>query len=261
MIEPPQKLVPALSSAIRILRYLNRSPEPASVSQIAQALAINPSTCFNLLKTLVYERLLVFDAASKRYSLGLGLVELAHGVLDAGYLPHFHPRLEEIARRFEVTALLWQDAGQNRFVLVDKAETNAAIRVHLTIGQRFPALIGAFGRCVAAASGIGKEELREHFKELRWQNAPDFESYWQDVQRARETGYAVDHGNFNTGVTTVAAIIAGRNGMARMAISTVVLSTQLGDIDLDALAQAVKAAARELGATMDGAGTAGAPRR
>ncbi|MCR4522218.1 IclR family transcriptional regulator [Bosea sp. 47.2.35] len=252
MTTPPQKLVPALTSAIRILRYLNRTREPASVSQIAQALGINASTCFNILKTLAYERLLVFDSASKRYSLGLGLVELAHSVLDAGFVRHFHPRLEEIASRFGVTALLWQDAGQDRFVLVDKAEVNAAIRVHLTIGQRFPILIGASGRCVAALSGIGKEELRERFKELRWQNAPDFESYWQDVQTARETGYAVDYGNFNTGITTVSAAVPGRNGIARMAISTVVVSTQFDEDNLKALAVAVKAAAQDLVAMTGG---------
>src|SRR3546814_2737640 len=90
----------------------------------------------------------MFDPTSKRYTLGLGIVELAHGVLNAGYVPYIHPYLERIATTYDVTALLWQDAGQNRFVLVDKAESNRAIRVQMTIGQRFQALIGAFGRCV-----------------------------------------------------------------------------------------------------------------
>jgi DNA-binding IclR family transcriptional regulator len=248
----PQKLVPALHSAIRILRYLNHSGEPAGVAQISQALGINPSTCFNLLKTLAHERLLVFDATSKRYGLGLGLVELAHGVLNAGYVPFIHPHLEAIATRFNVTALLWQDAGQNRFVLVDKAESNGAIRVHLTIGQRFPALIGAFGRCVAAQSQIGKEELRARFSELRWQEPPDFEDYWKDVQKARKEGYAVDHGNFNAGMTTVAAVIADQSNTPVMAISTIALSSQLAEINLDDLAHAVKSVAREVGTAMDG---------
>jgi DNA-binding IclR family transcriptional regulator len=234
------------------LRFINHAAEPAGVSQIAQALRINPSTCFNILKTLVHERLLVFDPTSKRYSLGLGIVELAHGVLNTGYVPYIHPYLERISTAFDVTALLWQDAGQNRFVLVDKAESSRALRVQITIGQRFPALIGAFGRCVAAQRGIGKDELRTMFAELRWQNPPTFDDYWQQVEEARRNGYAIDQGNFNTGVTTVAAAIVDQAGAPVMAISTIALSSQLPEIDIAALAREVKAAAREISGAVIG---------
>src|SRR3546814_130749 len=100
------KLVPALVNAMQILRFINHCDEPPGVSHIAQALGINPSTCFNILKTLVHERLLMFDPTSKRYTLGLGIVELAHGVLNAGYVPYIHPYLERIATTYDVTALL-----------------------------------------------------------------------------------------------------------------------------------------------------------
>ncbi len=177
---------------MQILRFINQCGEPPGVSQIAHTLGINPSTCFNILKTLVHERLLVFDPVSKRYSLGLGIVELAHGVLNAGYMPYIHPYLERISTTFGVTALLWQDAGQNRFVLVDKSESNRAIRVQITIGQRFPALIGAFGRCVAAQRGLARDELRKMFAGLRWQNPPSFEDYLKQVEEARQNGYSID---------------------------------------------------------------------
>lgn len=253
------KLVPALVNAMQILRFISRCDEPPGVSRIAQALQINPSTCFNILKTLVHERLLVFDATSKRYSLGLGIVELAHGVLNAGYVPYIHPYLERIATTFHVTALLWQDAGQNRFVLVDKAESNRAIRVQMTIGQRFPALIGAFGRCVAAQRGLGKEELRKVFAGLRWQNPPKFEDYLRQVEEARRNGYAIDQGNFSSDVTTVAAAIIDQSGRPVMAISTIAISSQLREIDLEMLAREVKSAAREISAAMTGS-RAGDPR-
>lgn len=246
----PPKLVPALTSAIRILRYINQLGEPAGVAQLSQALGINPSTCFNIAKTLTHERLLVFDVDTKRYGLGLGLVELAHGALDAGFISFIRPRLEEMAMRFGVAALLWQDAGQNRFVLVDKAESNHTIRVNLTIGQRFPALIGAFGRCVAAQSGIAKQELFERFAELRWENPPDFEDYWNQVEEARRNGFAIDEGNFDAGITTVATVIPNQSGNPMMAISIIGLTTQFAEIDMQALTEAVKSAAGEISAAM-----------
>ena len=55
------------------------------VAQVAQDLALNASTCFNLLRTLVHERLVVFDPASK---WGVdGLIRLA---------PPNLPRLSEV---------------------------------------------------------------------------------------------------------------------------------------------------------------------
>ena len=252
MTSSASKLVPALVNAMQILRYINQCGEPPGVSQIAHTLGINPSTCFNILKTLVHERLLGFDPVSKRYSLGLGIVELAHGVLNAGYVPYIHPYLERISTTFGVTALLWQDAGQNRFVLVDKSESNRAIRVQITIGQRFPALIGAFGRCVAAQRGLVRDELRKMFAGLRWQNPPSFEDYLQQVEEARRNGYSIDHGNFSTGVTTVAAVITDQLGAPVMAISTIAISSQLPEIDMGMLAREVKSAAQEISAAMNG---------
>jgi DNA-binding IclR family transcriptional regulator len=247
------KLVPALVSGIRILRHLNASREPMGVAQIAQDLALNASTCFNLLRTLAHERLVVFDPASKKYVSGLGLLELANGALrNADYLPQVHQHLERIAGDHGVTALLWQRVSENRFVVVDKAEAPTAVRVHLTIGQRLPALIGAFGRCVAAQSGHGKDRLRALFAELRWQNAPTFESYWRDVEEARQRGYAVDTGNYHAGVTTVAASIADRNGVAVMAISAIALSTQLTAARVPGVAKDIAAAATELEAALRG---------
>lgn len=252
MISSPLKTVPALSNAIRILRFINKQATPQGVADVAHALGINPSTCFNILKTLAHERLLIFDPVSKKYALGLGLVELARGAINAGYIPYVHPHLERIATAFDVTALLWHNAGRNRFVLVDKAESSTAIRVQMDVGQRLPALIGAFGRCVAAQRQLDKTTLRAMFAELRWQNPPTFEQYWRDVQAARVNGYSVDVGHYNRGITTVAAIIADHSELPVMAISTIALTSQLPEAKLAALADQVRASASEISSAMQG---------
>ena len=66
---PPEKLVGALSSGLKILRYLASSSTPIGVTRIAKDLELNASTCFNLLKTLVHERLVTFDESTKTYSM------------------------------------------------------------------------------------------------------------------------------------------------------------------------------------------------
>ena len=232
----PDKLVGAMTNGLAILRYLSRSGKSVGVSQIARELKLNPSTSFNLLKTLVHEGLVVFDDASKSYALGLGLVELAKGALEqASYARLVRPHLDAIALKHRVTATLWQRAGDERVVLVDRADNDAAMRVHMNIGQRLPLYIAALGRCMAAHSGLSRAALKQRFAALRWEDALTFDAYWSEVEAARGNGYAIDAGHYVKGVTTVSAAVLDAGGQPVMAISAVGFSAQLTGARLKAL--------------------------
>ena len=74
---PPRvRPVPAVTRAIAILRLLGRSRTPIGVKAIAQALDLVPSTCLHILRALVSEQLVKVDPATKRYSLGTGMLPL-----------------------------------------------------------------------------------------------------------------------------------------------------------------------------------------
>src|SRR5690606_34381639 len=90
-----------------------------------------------------------------------------------------------------------------------------------------PLYVAALGRCIAAHSGLGKAQLRQAFKSLRWEDPPSFEAYWRSVEEAREKGYAVDQGNFVRGATTVSAVVLDGNGVPIMALSAVGFGAQL----------------------------------
>lgn len=239
------KLVGALVSGLSILRYLSAQGTSMGVTKIARELQINPSTCFNLLRTLVYEGLVHFDESTKAYSIDLGLIELAKGALDvASYARMVKPHLEAIAAHHAVTATLWQKTGNRRVVLVDLAENVAAVRVHMSIGQRLPMFIAALGRCMAAYSDLTKPELKREFEMLRWADPPSFEEYWQEVQQVRASGYACDEGRYVKGVTTVSVPVLGRGNQAVMAISAVGFSAQLSKEKVTVLANDLAAHAQ-----------------
>jgi DNA-binding IclR family transcriptional regulator len=212
------------------------------VTRVARDLELNSRTCFNILKTLVHEGLVTFDERTKTYSIGIGLVELAKGALEqASFVRMLRPKLESLAMDHSVTATLWQRSRGERVVMVDLAENPAAIRVHMSIGQRLPMYIAALGRCMAAYSGLTENELRARISDLRWENAPSFEEYYADVQLVRERGYAVDNGNYVKGVTTVSAPIVDTDNRAIMAISTVGFSAQFNKASIRALGESVRA--------------------
>lgn len=256
-MEKPAKQVNALSRGIAILRYLDAQGEPVGVVQIARDLKINASTCFNLLRTLVHERLAMFDAATKKYSPGLGVLALAHAALKQdGHIRLLHPQIEQIAKTHNVTAMLWQLTSPDRAMVVDLAEASAPLRVQFTVGQRLPSLIGALGRCFAGHLNLTKAEVKAMFKELRWQNAPTFEQYWSDVENARRDGYAVDIGRYNRNFTTVAAPILTGSGEATMAISAITFS---GDLDRPRMLRLATDLKRVTGEASNALGYSGSP--
>lgn len=250
---PPDKLVGALRSGLAILRYLSRSGTGVGVSQVARDLKLNPSTCFNLLKTLVHEGLVIFDRAGKSYALGLGLVELAKGALEQASYPRLvRPHLDAIALKHRVTATLWQRVGDERVVLVDRADNDAAMRVHMSIGQRLPLFIAALGRCMAAHSGLSRAALKKRFAVLRWEDAPSFEAYWTEVNAVRSKGYAIDAGHYVKGVTTVSAAVVDAGGQPVMAISAVGFSAQLTGAKLKALGEELRRRSAQVSRALSG---------
>lgn len=234
--DQPDKLVGALASGLAIIRHLGGTPGGLGVSRIARELGLNPSTCFNLLKTLVHEGIVDFDDQTKTYMIGLGLVALAKGSLEqASHARMVRGHLQAIATDHGVTATLWQRSAGERVVLIDRADSDATVQVHMAIGQRLPMYLASLGRCFAAHSGLTRQQLRERFDALRWDDPPSFRAYLASVEQARERGYATDVNHFAKGVTTTSAAVLDRHGNPVMAISAVDFSANIDGARLDAL--------------------------
>ncbi|NCF74335.1 MAG: helix-turn-helix domain-containing protein, partial [Gammaproteobacteria bacterium] len=180
-----EKKVGALVSGLNVIRYLVRAPTAVGVSQVARDVKISPSTCFNLLRTLVQEQLVYFDPVTKNYSISYGLLELTKGMIERDQIVQYlKPRLTKMALEHRITATLWRRVADDRVILVERADAESAVRIHMTVGQRLPIFIGALGRCMAAFSSLSKDVIRQQFEVLRWENPPEFDEYWDDLKEA-----------------------------------------------------------------------------
>ena len=244
--------VPAVVQAIRVMRCLGRSAVPMSVSAVARATAISPSTCFNLLRTLAAEGLVTFDPAAKTYSLGLGLLELASPLHGRGRTELIRPLLERLALDYDALVALWEVTENERIVLVDRVHGYGAVRIEMRIGQRVPAFAGAVGRCVAAIVGLSPGELRRRFEMLRWGVPIAFEDYLADVERAREDGFALDLGHWFKGINVVATAIADDGGRPRLGIAGLTIAGRLSEAELRRFGGEMRESARLIGRALFG---------
>jgi DNA-binding IclR family transcriptional regulator len=174
------------------------------VKAIAQSLAMVTSTCLHILRVLVDEELVKVDAA-KRYSLGSGMLSLARSVIEHNGFPvAVQPVLDRLSKTWGVTSIGVEITGLDHMVVMALSHSQIPFRLHVDVGSRFPALISATGRLVAAYSHHPQSELERRFRALRWQQPPDIDAWRKDLERARKRGYALDRGNYINGICVLA---------------------------------------------------------
>jgi DNA-binding IclR family transcriptional regulator len=244
---------PAISRAAAILRLLGKSDAPMGLQPIARELGLVPSTCLYVLRALVDEGLVAFDPDTKRYTLDAGVLTLARQWLRKNRFNDLaQPMLDRTSRAFGLTMLGVQVSGLDHIVVTAMSQSSQNFQLSTQVGSRFPALISATGRLIAAFGGYTQDDLRARFDGLRWEEPPTFEEWQEQVARTREQGFAVDAGNYISGVTVVAAPVwsgGRRPGHALVAIG--IGSVAKGE-SLSELQDTLLASARSLSDQLSG---------
>lgn len=218
------KSVGAVRHAVALLRVLAKAEGPLGVNEAARRAAVNTSTAFNVLRTLVDEGLLIFDEQEKRYQIGIGIMQItrirqARDVIDA-----LAPEMVRIATNRECLVALWRFTQDERAVLIHKAVADSVFHLDVRLTERLPSLSGALGRAFAAAQNWPEPELRRRFSALRWARPLPFEEYLAQIGQARERGFGMDTGQLYEGVSTVAAVFRDHHGAPVLGISAIALS-------------------------------------
>lgn len=245
--------VPAVSRALAILRFLARQTEPATLKTISQELEMVTSTCLHILRALVEEQMVQVDAATKRYTLGVGVLSLARSVAENN---PFHtlaqPVLDRIAEDWNVTTIGVKVAGIEDLVVLALARSRSPFSFYVEVGSRFPALTSATGRLVAAYAALSDAELLKQFRPLRWDNPPEFAQWRKEVVAAGRQGFSIDQGNYMSGITVIAVPVLAAQARMTHALVAVGVSDQLTKGTTQALAKALLEEARALSQTLGG---------
>ena len=235
--------VPAVSRAIRILRRLGAAGAPMGVNPLARELGLVPSTCLHILRVLAEEGLVEFDPASKRYSIGVGILPIARSAIQRNsFATLAQPLLADLSAALGVTAMATQLVEPRQMVVVALSHAQLPFRLSAELGSRFPELISATGRCVAAFNACDAETLRSDFERLHWDNPPAYDVWRDQVAQARRDGYGVDRGDYIGGVTIIAAPLFNADGAMSRALVAVGISEQMAATGVPDIAQALLAA-------------------
>lgn len=238
-----RRQVPAVTRAIAILRRLARADEPLGVNELARDLDLVPSTCLHILRVLQEEGFVEADARRRGYAIGVGILPIAHAALRKnGFAAQVQPHLEEIAARFDVTGVATALVETNHMVVVALSEARMPFRLHVDLGSRFPTLTSATGRCVAAFDGMDEATIKAMFAKQKWDSPPTYETWRAEVEATKANGYAVDRGNYISGVTVLAVPHFGGDGKVAHSLVAIGIKERIDASGIEPLAEALLAA-------------------
>jgi DNA-binding IclR family transcriptional regulator len=243
--------VPAVTRAIAILRLLGRSETPLGVNSIANILKLVPSTCLHILRVLVAEGLVAFDPVRKHYTLNAGMLTLARSLLRRNsFIDLVQNALDQLATTYPVTAVAVQAVGIEHIVVVAISGARLDGRIHVEIGSRFPALMSATGRCLAAFCNIPKSDLEQQFAKVRWDRPPSLKAWLADIESARRNRYSIDAGHYISGVTVIAAPVLTAAEQMSHALVVVGIRQQVEREGVIKVAQHLRSAAAKISERM-----------
>jgi IclR family transcriptional regulator, KDG regulon repressor len=209
-------LVPAVDRAIRILSLLKNEKREMTIAEISEVTGWNKSSIYKLLLTLDHHGLLTRDLVTKKYSLGMALMDYGRAVLNGFEIRHAaKPSLKELARYTGESVAVSILSG-TQMTLVEVEESSAQVRIALNIGMTTPATATSHGRAVLAylpesrmAEIISKEGLPKHTKKSI--NDPGL--YQKALEAVRKQGYAVECEEFEEGLAGISAPVFSANGV------------------------------------------------
>jgi len=210
-----------LVKGLGLLEILANSDRPLGVTELASQLDISKSNVHRLLQTLVQLQY-VKQAENTGYFVSVRLWELSARVIAGFDLPRVAaPFMQQLLDETQESVHLSVLDG-DEVVYIHKLDSPQPVRAYTQIGGRAPAYCVATGKALLAFEAESRlASLSGRLKAYTPQTLIGPEAFLGEMQRIRQTGYAVNRGEWREGVHGLAAPIYSTDGgvVAAMGIS------------------------------------------
>jgi DNA-binding IclR family transcriptional regulator len=229
-------LAPAVARAVRIIGYLGETEDGASVSDIARALSINKSTCFNILSTLVDNQVVSKHPRFHIYRLGPRLVEWGRASrTQFAVRTGLRDAIGEFVAEVSVACLVGQSLADNRGIVVfDRMVPSRPGVLTPQIGEVYPLSNPAMGRLVLSSYEDEAEAVATARRVGLLGPDGDAEEFRSGLAQIREVGYSVGTGG-SSDTNAVAAPLSPAAAEVLSLLCVIGYRRDLPDEELDAV--------------------------
>lgn len=226
----PSAGVKSTERTLEVLEVLSKSRDGMTAAEVARSLGIPRSSTHGILRTMLTRGWLEIDESGARYRVGLKALQVGTSYVESDDIVALaQPALEMLSVTTEETAHLGRLVG-GEIVYLAKRESTHALRLYSAVGRRLPAHATALGKVLLAQ--LDDDEV---IRRLSWpltkvtpKTMTDQDQLIADLNKVRDTGYAVDRGESTLGLECIAVAMATR-GTSMNAISSSVPDARMTD--------------------------------
>lgn len=249
--EPRSTGVQSVVRAVDLLRAVARaSGAEATTTALGERCGLNRATAWRILTTLESTGLVTCDRDSGRWSVGIGLVDLAAGSGLEALIHAARDVLRDVSERTGETAGLAVLRG-GELVYVDEVVPDAVVAA---TWSDHPVPLHATSTGKAYLAALPREEAQALTGSIlrRYTDTTlvDERELWSDIDRTGERGYGVCRGEFESSAWGVSAAVVDPAGRPVAVVSVWGPDTRIDDARFE-----------ELGAVAARAATALSPHR
>jgi len=199
----------AVERALDVLMCFTSQTPELTMTQISELVGLNKSTVHRLLATLEGKRFVERNPETGVYKLGIRLVQMAfltmeHNDLRRLAAPFLHSLCDQYHENVNLSVLDDTDV-----VYVDVIESSQRVKLAASSGQRLPAFCTASGKAILAF--VPEENIKsilERGMARYTQNTIlSQKAFFENIQEARERGFALSEQEFEEGINAIAAPI------------------------------------------------------
>jgi IclR family transcriptional regulator, acetate operon repressor len=258
-VDPRSQTVQSLVRALNIMSILGEADGPMSLTELARAAELSPSTAHRLLTTLQQERYVRFDSGTRSWYVGVQAFIAGSGFLKTRNIVDLaRPRMRQLMDQASETVNL-AIIENHEVVYLAQVECHQMMRALAPPGSRLPLHCSAAGKALLArmapqyVKSLMEQRGMQRFTAATLTTLDALEA---DLEVIRTRAYAIDNEEHAIGLRCVAATIYDERAQAIGALSVSGPKARVTDERVAALGALVRQAAamvtNELGGTAPG---------
>jgi DNA-binding IclR family transcriptional regulator len=254
----------SLETGLLVMKGFSSEQPVQGIAEVADRLEASRSTVHRYMTTLVALGMLEQHPRTRRYRVALLPVDLGRAALDANRVVRASgDALQRLRRQTGCTVRLATSLGQDA-VLLDAARSFAAgqglLGVQFRRGATLPLHATALGKVLLGS--LEAKQLKERLaaqklSKLTGKTVTSKRSLEAEAVEARENRFAVEDGEFESGVVGIAVPIEDAEGSSVAALGLVAHTPEITLATLRGHLPALQASATKIGAAVE----PGEPRR
>ena len=243
------KVIGSVQRALDILNLFNGQNTELGTTEIAEALKLHKSTTAGLVYSLEANGYLQQNPATRKYRLGFKLIERAAVVFEQLQVRQVaQPHLQALRDQLDESVNLAIRDGM-QIVYIERLFGGKTLGIRTEVGRRAHLHSTALGKAIWACLPPAEAQAliaRYKFEPVTLHTITEPVKFQQDLNKARECGYALDDEENELGGRCVASPIFDHAGRVVAAVSVSVPISRFPTSEISRFGEMVKETAKAI---------------